>query len=134
MNIDNYLYRLLPIIDWGNIAMWTVLTRPLFDEWFLDQDESDQENILAYLNILEDRGVNLGRPYVDTMKGSKHKNMKELRVQSNGKPIRVFFAFDPERKGVVLCGGDKTGDKQFYKKILPIAEKEFDEHLEELKR
>ncbi|WP_405055149.1 type II toxin-antitoxin system RelE/ParE family toxin [Vibrio sp. SG41-7] len=53
-------------------------------------------------------------------------------MQSNGKPIRVFFAFDPKRTGIVLCGGDKTGDKRFYKRMIPIADAEYDEHLEEL--
>jgi len=113
--------------------MWNVVTRPLFDEWFLSLDESDQINVRACIQVLLERGPQLSRPYADTVEDSKHSNMKELRVQSNGKPIRTFFAFDPERTGIILCGGDKTGDKRFYKKMIPIADAELDEHLEELK-
>ena len=60
------------------------------------------------------------------------KNLKELRVQHKGKPYRVLFAFDPKRQAVMLCGGDKTGDKRFYDKMIPIAEREFIAHLEKL--
>ncbi|MFL9806364.1 type II toxin-antitoxin system RelE/ParE family toxin [Vibrio cyclitrophicus] len=112
--------------------MWNIETRPRFDEWFLDMEEEDQANVRASLYVLADKGAQLGRPNADTLNGSKHRNMKELRVQSNGKPIRVFFAFDPKRTGIVLCGGDKTGDKRFYKRMIPIADAEYDEHLEEL--
>jgi hypothetical protein len=61
--------------------------------------------------------------------------MKELRVQSKGDPLRAFFAFDPERKAIVLCAGNKKGDeKRFYKRMIPIADKEFKAHLEKIKR
>lgn len=113
--------------------MWDVATRPMFDDWFLDLESEDQINVRASLGLLEKKGPQLSRPYADTINGSKHNNMKELRVQSNGKPIRVFFVFDPERMGIVLCGGNKTGDKRFYKKMIPVADAEYDEHLEELK-
>lgn len=75
------------------------------------------------------------RPYADTINGSCHSNMKELRVQSRGEPIRVFFAFDPKRRGILLCAGNKTGDeKRFYKEMLSIADHEFARHLEKLKK
>ncbi|MCU8269303.1 type II toxin-antitoxin system RelE/ParE family toxin, partial [Vibrio vulnificus] len=94
--------------------MWNVVTRPFFDEWFLSLDESDQINVRACIQVLLERGPQLSRPYADTVVDSKHSNMKELRVQSNGKPIRAFFAFDPERTGIiwfcrkvfVRCGRD----------------------------
>ena len=57
--------------------------------------------------------------------------MKELRVQHLGRPYRAFFAFDPKRQAIVLCAGDKTGDKRFYEKMIPLADKEFSQHLEE---
>ena len=72
----------------------------------------------------------LPRPYADTVNGSAYSNMKELRVQSKGDPIRAFFAFDPNRKGILLCAGNKTGDeKRFYKVMIPIADREFEQHL-----
>lgn len=113
--------------------MWNISTRPRFDDWYWLLSDHERMSIQASLMVLMDRGAQLGRPHADTLYGSKHKNMKELRVQSHGKPIRIFFAFDPERTGIVLCGGDKTADKRFYKKMIPIADTEFDEHLEELK-
>ena len=112
--------------------MWTILNRPLFVDWFKTLDSKDKVNVRASIGLLQERGPTLPRPYADTLEGSKISNLKELRVQSSGKPIRVFFAFDPERQCVVLCGGDKTGDKRFYKKMIPIAESEFEDHLKEL--
>ena len=83
------------------------------------------------LHLLRTNGPLLGRPYGDTVQGSKFRNMKELRVQHLGRPYRAFFAFDPKRQAIVLCAGDKTGDKRFYEKMIPLADKEFSQHLEE---
>jgi hypothetical protein len=60
--------------------------------------------------------------------------MKELRIQSKGKPLRTLYAFDPRRCAILLIGGDKTGDKRFYEKILPLADHLYDKHLKELKK
>jgi hypothetical protein len=84
--------------------------------------------------LLEDRGSSLARPHADTLKGSRHPNMKELRTQSGGKPIRSFFAFDPRRSAILLIGGDKTGDPRFYDQMIPIADDLYDEHLKELQK
>ncbi|MGY6418977.1 type II toxin-antitoxin system RelE/ParE family toxin [Proteus mirabilis] len=89
--------------------MWEILTRDLFDSWFEEQDEETQIEILAVLMILREDGPNLGRPQVDTLKGSKYPNMKELRTQVGGHPIRACLAFDPIRRDIVLCDGDKKG-------------------------
>lgn len=113
--------------------MWTIETTNIFDEWFDILDDIDRANILASMIVLQERGPMLSRPYADTVKGSCHSNMKELRVQSKGDPIRAFFAFDPKRKGVLLCAGNKTGnDKRFYDEMIPIADREFTAHLEKL--
>jgi hypothetical protein len=110
---------------------WEIVTRTLFDTWFDEQDEEVQEEILAHFAILEEDGPNLGRPQVDQVNGSGYTNMKELRVQVGGHPYRLFFAFDPKRKAIVLCGGNKKGlaDKAFYKKMIKIADAEFASHL-----
>ena len=85
--------------------------------------------------VLRERSPTLSRPYADTVGGSAYKNMKELRIQSKGDPIRAFFAFDSEQKGILLCAGHKVGnEKRFYKIMLPIADREFATHLEKLKR
>ena len=113
--------------------MWTVITTDLFNEWLEQQDEATQEKVLAALVVLQQQGPSLGRPLVDTVYDSKFTNMKELRVQHRGKPLRAFFAFDPLRQAIVLCAGNKGGnEKRFYKEMLPIAEAEYARHLAEL--
>lgn len=115
--------------------MWWVETTDLFDNWFDALEDTDRANVLASLLVLRETGPMLSRPYADTVKGSRHSNMKELRIQSKGDPIRAFFAFDPERKGIVLCAGNKTSDeKRFYQVMIPIADREFTAHLERLKK
>ena len=84
--------------------------------------------------MLEKRGINLGYPYSSKINRSKHSQMRELRIQSKGKPIRIFYAFDPKRDAILLIGGDKTGDKRFYKRMIPIADRLYDTYLEEIKR
>lgn len=113
--------------------LWEVVTVEYFDDWFLGLDASEQQDVLAAILVLEQFGPALGRPYVDSLKGTdKVKNLKELRVQHKGKPFRVFFAFDPLRQAVMLCGGSKTGDKHFYETMISIAEREFLKYLQEL--
>ncbi|AFT70854.1 Toxin-antitoxin system, toxin component, RelE family [Alloalcanivorax dieselolei B5] len=115
--------------------MWKVQTTDLFDQWFKGRDDSDRVNIIAAMLVLEQKGPYLLRPYADTVKGSVHANMKELRIQSKGRPIRVFFAFDPRRTAVLLCAGMKAGkEKRFYQTMIPLADKAFSLHLEQLKK
>lgn len=106
--------------------MWLIETTDTFDIWFDALDDIDRANVLASMMVLREKGPMLSRPYADTVKGSSHSNMKELRVQSQGEPIRAFFAFDPKRRGILLCAGNKTGnDKRFYEEMMPIADREF---------
>ena len=109
--------------------MWIVITTDLFNEWLEKQDESTQEKVLAALVVLQQKGPSLGRPLVDTVYDSKFTNMKELRVQHPGKPLRAFFAFDPLRQAIVLCIGDKSGKKRFYTEMLTIADQQYELHL-----
>lgn len=114
-----------------DLSMWKIQTTDLFDEWFDALDDTDRTNVLASMMVLQARGPMLPRPYADTVHGSAYSNMKELRVQSKGEPIRAFFAFDPERSGIVLCAGHKTGkEKRFYQTMIPIADREFAAHLD----
>lgn len=103
-----------------------------FETWWNELSVIQQEDISHSIKVLEKFGPTLGRPYVDTIKGSQFKNMKELRTQSKGDPLRTFFAFDPKRNAILLIGGDKTGDDNFYKKMIPIADKLYIEHLREI--
>ena len=114
--------------------MWLIEQTDTFETWFFSLEEADRENVLASLLLLRERGPMLSRPHADTVNGSQFPNMKELRVQSFGRPIRAFFAFDPTRTGIILCAGDKGGnDKRFYDEMIPVADREYAAHLETLK-
>ena len=113
--------------------MWIIKTTDRFDGWFSALCAIDRACVLALLLVLRERGPGLSRPYADTLKGSCYGNMKELRVQSRGDPIRVFFAFDPFRTGILLCAGHKVGnEKRFYEQTIPIADREFTDYLNTL--
>lgn len=105
-----------------------------FDEWWKALDESQQEDVAAYVALLEERDVRLGFPFSSGISGSRHGHMRELRVQSGGNPIRVFYAFDPRRMAILLIGGDKTGDDRFYETFTPVADRLYDEHIVQLKK
>ncbi|MFB9146552.1 type II toxin-antitoxin system RelE/ParE family toxin [Halomonas alkalicola] len=113
--------------------MWQIEQTRTFEEWYFSLDDADRENVLAALLMLRERGPMLPRPHADTVNGSQYRNMKELRIQSQGRPLRAFFAFDPRRTGIVLCAGDKTGNKRFYDDLIPVADREYAAHLESLK-
>ena len=80
------------------------------------QDEATQEKVLAGLLALAQGGPSVGRPLVDTIKGSRFTNLKELRVQHQGEPLRAFFAFDPLRQAIVLCAGKRAGTRSGFTK------------------
>ena len=112
--------------------MWHVETTGIFDEWFEAQTQALKEDMLSAMQILSEYGPQLGRPFADTVNDSDFPNMKELRIQHQGSPIRAFFAFDPSRCGIVLCAGDKTGlnEKKFYKEMIKLADAEYRKHLD----
>ena len=112
--------------------MWDVEYTDEFEQWWQTLTEDQQEDLVVSVQLLRELGPSLPRPHADTVKGSKHTNMKELRTQSQGHPLRTFFAFDPRRCAILLIGGDKTGDNRFYEKMLPFADQLYDKYLEEL--
>jgi hypothetical protein len=116
--------------------MWHVATTDPFDEWFAELDEGGQAELIAKVELLKLLGPKLGRPHADTVNGSKHANMKELRASTADTVIRVAFAFDPERSAVLLVAGDKSGvsQKRFYKQLIAKADELFDAHLAALKQ
>ena len=114
--------------------MWNVLLDDEFAAWLNDLNESEIVEILANVELLRERGPNLGRPYVDTVKSSNFANMKELRIQIAGDPWRILFAFDPKRSAFLVVGGNKRGVKRWYKVHVPIADERFRRHLERLER
>lgn len=113
--------------------MWEVEFSEDFEQWWQTLDIDEQESLLASVNVLRQIGPLLGRPHVDHVKGSRHSNMKELRTQHRGRPLRTLFAFDPRRHAILLIGGDKSGDARFYDRMIPLADRLYDEHLRELR-
>jgi hypothetical protein len=116
---------------------WSVVFHDDFDSEFDALDDQVQDNLLAAAKAVRIAGPQAGRPYVDTLKGSKHANMKELRFegQNGSEEWRAAFAFDPERKAVILVAGAKQGvaQKRFYKQLISVADKRFDAHLQTVK-
>lgn len=98
-----------------------------FDEWWATLSDSAQRKVVAAVDVLEELGPTVGRPLADSVAGSRHSNMKELRVTQT---IRIFFAFDRNRVAILLVGGDKGGKtKRFYRRMIPKADRIYDAHL-----
>lgn len=110
---------------------WNVEYTNEFGDWWATLGETEQEDIVE---LLADKGPQLPFPYSSGVEGSKHNHMRELRVQSRGNPLRIFYAFDPCRTAILLIGGDKTGQDRFYQETIPIADRLYDEHLGELRK
>lgn len=108
---------------------WIIKYLQNFTDWLEEQEEDLQDESLAQLERLKEYGPSLGRPYVDTLYDSKLPNLKELRFFYKGDPIRILFVFDPKRQGVILLGGNKSGNNRFYKTNIPKAEKLYSEYL-----
>ena len=115
---------------------WDVEFDEAVFEWLVGLEEESFVQVRAAINMLRDRGPQLGRPLVDSVTRSRHKNMKELRPGSAGRSeLRVLFAFDPTRSAILLVGGDKAGRWQdWYRSAIPLADDRFDSHLEALKK
>src|SRR5262252_10760760 len=115
---------------------WVVEIGDEFEPEFYELDEEVRTEILALSRLLQQFGPQLGRPRVDTLNGSRHANMKELRFSAADGQWRVAFAFDPKRKAILLVAGDKSGvvGKRFYRELIRRADERFDAHLARLKR
>lgn len=114
---------------------WTVVLHEAFDLEYEALPMAVQDAIVAVSTLLMELGPLLGRPHVDTLVGSRHANMKEMRFRADNGAWRVAFAFDPERQAILLVAGDKAGvaQKRFYKALITKADSRFDAHLETLK-
>jgi hypothetical protein len=114
---------------------WQVYFHAEFEPEFDALPQDVQDELLAHANLLKAFGPQLKRPTADTLHGSKHDNMKELRFRAEGGVWRIAFAFDPEQKATLLVGGDKSGgsEKRFYRQLIRLADARFDRHLAFLK-
>jgi hypothetical protein len=118
------------------MAMWLVEIGDEFDPELEELPLEVQEELAAMIRLLQKFGPQLSRPRADTLKKSKHANMKELRFDAADGVWRVAFAFDPQRKAILLVAGDKSGgsEKRFYKELIRKADIRFDAHLERISK
>ncbi|MHB1835028.1 MAG: type II toxin-antitoxin system RelE/ParE family toxin [Solirubrobacteraceae bacterium] len=116
----------------GRPRRWETVTTPTFDRWFAGLDDERAAQVTAAMRRVSKVGPVLGRPRADSIRGSQVRNLKELRVHGG---VRVLFAFDPNRRAVMLLGGDKTGSwNRWYRTAIPAAERLYAEHLRSIGR
>lgn len=108
--------------------MIEVIATDEFKEWYLSLNDQDAEAVEFVVGLLERQGVMLGYPYSSQLFDSKAA-LRELRAQSGGRPIRISYAFDPKRQAVLLVGGDKTGDDNFYRWFISESDKIWAQYL-----
>jgi hypothetical protein len=113
---------------------WEVEYTDEFGDWWDKLDEAEQESIDASVRLLEQLGPDLRYPHSSGVETSRHGHMRELRVQHQGRPYRVLYAFDPRRAAILLIGGDKTGNKRWYEQFVPLADRLYDEHIDTLRK
>lgn len=111
---------------------WDVEYTNEFGDWWGRLTENEQASVAASVQLLEIKGPSLPFPHSSGINGSRHGHMRELRVQHQGRPYRVLYAFDPRRAAILLIGGDKTGDDRWYDTHVPMADRLYDEHLVEI--
>ncbi len=113
---------------------WSVEVTDECRAWLEGLSEADFDSVDFVVDLLVEHGPQLDHPHSSKVNGSRHTHMRELRVQSGGKPLRIFYAFDPRRSAILLIGGDETGDKRFYARMIPVADGLYDVYLEELRQ
>jgi hypothetical protein len=114
--------------------VWEIEVTDQFSDWWQGLTTDQQESLTDRVDLLAERGPDLGRPLVDRIQTSRHHNMKELRAAQDG-ALRVLFMFDPRRQVILLLGGDKSGEwNAWYERAVPAADDIYDEYLDELKR
>ena len=111
---------------------WEVEFTDEFGDWWRTLDDTEQASIDIVVRLLEERGPHLPFPFSSKITTSRHRRMRELRVQCRGEPYRVLYAFDPRRVAILLIGGRKAGDDRWYAEWVPVADILYDTHLREL--
>jgi hypothetical protein len=111
---------------------WGVEYTDEFEIWWNALTEKEQTAVAVSVGLLERMGSGLPFPHSSAIHGSRHGHMRELRTQSDGRPLRTMYAFDPRRVAILLIGGDKTGNDRWYETFIPVADRLYDEHLQEI--
>lgn len=113
---------------------WEVEGTDEFANWFAALSETEKISVGRVVELLVEHGPSLPFPYSSGIAASRHRHMRELRIQHEGRPYRVLYAFDPRRAAILLLGGDKTGHDRWYEEHVPIADRLYDEYLRDLQR
>ncbi len=111
---------------------WEVEFSDEFGEWWENLTAAEQKSVDFTVSLLQELGPVLKMPHSCGIGMSRHKHMRELRIQHEGRPYRVLYAFDPRRAAILLVGGDKTGNNRWYAEYVPVADAIYDQHLREL--
>jgi hypothetical protein len=113
---------------------WNVEFTDEFENWWSALSEEQQDDVAYSVRHLIEFGPALGFPHSSKVGSSRYPQMRELRTQSAGKPLRTLYAFDPRRSAILLIGGEKTGDDRWYEKFVPIADRILEKHLLEIEK
>lgn len=129
---SEYHLDMISVMSDNQSVPWEVEVSDEFAEWYASLDEPESQSVDSAVDKIVAYGPLLGRPYADTLKDSRYPNLKELRVQHEGRPYRILFAFDPRRNAYLILGGDKTGDNNWYVDAIRRAEAIYAQHLIEI--
>ena len=113
---------------------WEVEFTDEFQHWWDSLSEDEQDDVALSVRHLVEFGPALGFPHSSKVVTSRFPQMRELRTQSSGRPIRTLYSFNPLRTAILLIGGDKTSDGRWYERFVPVADRLFEEHLNELRK
>ncbi len=129
-----YSFASIFLVSYNIAVSWDIEVTDEFERWWDTLDEGEREDVRSVVGLLEEKGPTLPFPHSSGVVSSKHARMRELRIQHEGGPYRVLYAFDPRRTAILLIGGDKTGNDRWYEENVPIADRLYDAHLQELER
>jgi hypothetical protein len=113
---------------------WEVEFSDEFGDWWNRLSADEQESVASSVGLLQEMGPNLRMPHSSGVATSRHGHMRELRIQHEGRPYRLLYAFDPRRVAFLLIGGDKTGNNRWYEQFIPRTDAIYDAHLQAMKR
>lgn len=113
---------------------WEVEFTDEFGQWWMTLSEEQQDNVAYSVSLLAEVGPNLGFPHSSKVTGSRFRAMRELRTQSGGRPLRTLYVFDPLRTAILLIGGEKTGNDRWYEQFVPVADRIYQDYLNEFRR
>ena len=113
---------------------WEIRNSNEYLEWYEELTQRQKRDVSRAVDLLSEHGVRLEHPHTSSVNSSRHGRMRELRVQSGGRPLRILYAFDPLRAAILLIGGDKTGNSRFYIQYVPVADSIYDRHLGDLRQ